>query len=69
MQNFFQNASEEKSFPDCGEFGIIQAGMEKLLCILQFIILNLSDLGLVVIQISLGSCFLGIKKENIYDAN
>ena len=44
MQNFFQNASRRKVTLDCTEFGINQAGMDKQLCILQFIILNFTDL-------------------------
>lgn len=44
MQNFFQNASRRKVTLDCTEVGINQAGMDKQLCILQFIILNFTDL-------------------------
>ena len=40
----FPECFQEKSYPDCGEFGINQAGMDKRLCILQFIILNFTDL-------------------------
>lgn len=40
----FPECFQEKSYPDCGEFGINQAGMDKQLCILQFIILNITDL-------------------------
>lgn len=34
----------EKSYTNCRKFGIHHAGIDKLLCILQFVILNLTDL-------------------------
>lgn len=71
MQKFFPECFQEKSATlDCTEFGINQAEMDKQLCILQFIILNFTDLrhdhsSLTWFLFSLGI----IKGENIYNAN